>query len=119
MDAEARRGYAERLGEFLAQAEQSQATAILVPEGLGSGPRTRIQVKDVRVAMAQLLPLFDAQEEYEPGVHPGSVVHASAEVDPTAHIGPHCVVGPGAGRIQPSSARVMRTRCRVLLCSPS
>jgi len=77
---------------YLDAAEKSQASAILVPQGFGSASKALIVVKDPRVAMARILPLFFPEEIYAAGIHPSTVVDPTACVDPTAHIGPHCVI---------------------------
>lgn len=78
---------------YFAAAEQSQATAILVPAGFTSIAKVLIRVANPRVAVAKLLPLFFPPDEHAPGVHPNAHIAASAQVDPTAHIGPNCVIG--------------------------
>jgi len=78
---------------YFATAEQSQATAILVPAGFPSSNKVLIRVANPRVAVARLLPLFFPADQHPPGVHPGATIAASAQIDPTAHIGPGCVVG--------------------------
>ncbi len=79
----------------LAAAEASQASAILVPAGFESATKILIQVKDARVAMAKILPLFFPPEPQATGIHPSAVVDPTAVIDPTASIGPHCVIGAG------------------------
>jgi len=54
-----------------------------------------IRVKDARVAMARVLPVFFPPEKMPSGIHP-AVIDASAHVGPTAHIGPNCVLGARA-----------------------
>ena len=78
---------------YLARAEQSAASAILVPKEVTHGSKTLIRVANPRVAFARVLPLFFPEPVFAPGVHPTAVVAASAQIDPTAHIGPGCVVG--------------------------
>lgn len=78
---------------YFAAAEQSQASAILVAGSFTSSTKILIRVANARVAMARLLPLFFPPTRHAPGVHPTAVVAASANVDPTAHLGPHVVVG--------------------------
>ena len=78
---------------FFAKAEQSAASAILVPDVFASSKKTLIRVPNARVAFAKVLPLFFPPEKPAPGIHPSAVVAASAQIDPTAHIGPNCVVG--------------------------
>lgn len=79
--------------EYFAKAEQSAASAILVPAAFGTSKKALIKVTNARVAFAKALPIFFPPEKLPPGIHPTAVVAASAQVDPTAHIGPHCVVG--------------------------
>ena len=91
---QARRGdltFAEK-PSYLDTAEKSQASAILVSEGFGFASKALIVVKDPRVAMAKILPLFFPEESYAAGIHPSAVVDPTACVEPTAHIGPHCVI---------------------------
>ncbi len=78
---------------YLAVAEQSQASAILVPGGFTSTQKVLIRVPNARVAVARLLPLFFPSEQPAPGIHPSAVIAASAQIDPTAHVGPGCVIG--------------------------
>jgi len=79
---------------FLAEAEKSQASAIVAAEGMQSASKVLIRVKDPRVAMAKILPLFFPPEEFPAGIHASAVVEG--EVHPTAHVGPHCVIRTGA-----------------------
>ncbi len=82
---------------YFARADQSAAAAILVAGPFSSANgKTLIQVANARVAFAQVLPLFFPEPVFAPGVHPTAVVAASAQVDASAHIGPHCVVGERA-----------------------
>jgi len=78
---------------FFAQAEESAATAIIADARFSSTRKTVIRVKNPRVAFARVLALFFPDPKFAPGIHPGAVVAASAQIDPTAHIGPHCTVG--------------------------
>jgi UDP-3-O-[3-hydroxymyristoyl] glucosamine N-acyltransferase len=78
---------------YFAAAEQSQASAILVSNGFTSSQKVLIRVPNARVAVARLLPLFFPPDEHASGIHPSAVAAASAQIDPTAHIGPNCVVG--------------------------
>ena len=78
---------------FYAAAEASAATAVLVSGLFTSPTKVVLRVADARVAAAQVLPLFFPPEEFAPGIHPTATVAASAQIDPTAHIGPGCVIG--------------------------
>ena len=88
--------------EYFARAEESAAAAILVAGPCPSTSKTLICVPNARVAFAKLLEMFHPEPKPAPGVYPGAVVAASAQVDSTAHIGPHCVVGERV-RIGPRS----------------
>jgi UDP-3-O-[3-hydroxymyristoyl] glucosamine N-acyltransferase len=87
---------------YLARAEQSAASAIIVEASVTSSRKTLIRVPNARVAFAKVLPLFFPEPVFPAGVHPTAVVAASAQIDPTAHIGPYCLVGEQA-RIGPRS----------------
>ena len=78
---------------YFAAAERSQASAILVAGDFKSDSKVLIKVPNARVAVAKLLPLFFPPAPESPGRHPTAVIADSAQIDPTAHIGPNCVVG--------------------------
>jgi UDP-3-O-[3-hydroxymyristoyl] glucosamine N-acyltransferase len=78
---------------YFQRAQQSAASAILVAGDFPAEAKTLIRVTNARVAFAQVLPLFFPEPSFAPGIHPSAVVAASAQVDSSAHIGPHCVVG--------------------------
>jgi len=84
--------FAENEAYFL-RAQQSAAAAILVDEKLTSSNKVLIRVPNARVAFAKVLPLFFPEPQFAPGVHCSAVVAPSTRVDPTAHIGPCCVIG--------------------------
>jgi UDP-3-O-[3-hydroxymyristoyl] glucosamine N-acyltransferase len=87
---------------YLAKAEQSAASAILVSGEAKSSRKTLIRVRNARVAFAKALPLFFPEPHMTPGIHPSAVIAPSATVDATAHVGPLCVVGERV-RIGPRS----------------
>lgn len=94
--------FAEKEAHFQT-AEQSAASGVLVSAPFQSPGKVLIRVRDARVAFARILPLFFPAEQYAAGIHPSAVVAASAEVHPTAHVGPGCVIGEGV-RIEARSA---------------
>ena len=79
--------------DFFSRAEASAASAILVAGSYASTTKVLIRVKNARVAFAKVLPLFFPEPIFPPGVHPSAVVAKSAQIDPTAHVGPHCIIG--------------------------
>ncbi len=78
---------------YFARAEQSAASAVIVDGAFASKRKTLIRVPDARVAFAKVLPLFFPEPAFPAGIHPTAIVPASAQVNPTAHIGPYCVLG--------------------------
>jgi UDP-3-O-[3-hydroxymyristoyl] glucosamine N-acyltransferase len=82
--------------EYFAAAEKSAAVAIIAAQPLASVHKTVIRVANPRVATARALAIFFPEPAFGPGMHPSAVVAASAQIDPTAHIGPHCTVGERA-----------------------
>lgn len=94
---EAREGdltFAEKTN-YLVAAEHSAASAILVPAGFASASKVLVRVKDARVALAKILPLFFPEEPCGIGVHPTAVIDPTAEIHPSAHVGPHCAIASG------------------------
>lgn len=81
---------------YLARAEQSAASAILVAGNYSVSSKVLIRVANARVAFAKVLPLFFPEAAFTPGIHPNAVIAASAQIHPTAHVGPHCVIGERA-----------------------
>jgi len=78
---------------YFARAEASAASAILVEGKFTSDKKVLIRVPNARVAFAKVLPLFFPETTFPAGIHPTAIVAASAKVDPTAHVGPYCVIG--------------------------
>jgi len=79
--------------DYFAHAERSAATAIIADKRFSSTSKILIRVPDARVAFAKAMALFFPERACPAGIHPTAIVAASARVDPTAHLGPHCVVG--------------------------
>ena len=77
---------------FFDRAEQSAASAILVDGIEKPSAKTLIRVPQARIGFAKALDLFFPEPEFPGGIHASAVVAESAQVDPSAHIGPHCVV---------------------------
>jgi UDP-3-O-[3-hydroxymyristoyl] glucosamine N-acyltransferase len=88
--------------DYFARADQSAASAIIVDGAFSSGRKVLIRVPNARIAFAKVLPLFFPEPVFPPGVHKTAIVPASAQVDPSAHIGPYCVLGENV-RIGPRS----------------
>jgi UDP-3-O-[3-hydroxymyristoyl] glucosamine N-acyltransferase len=80
---------------YFSVAEQSPATAILVAGAFTSSKKVLIRVPNARIAVARVLPLFFPPQKHPQGIHPSAVIDPSAQIEGTAHVGPHCVVGAG------------------------
>lgn len=78
---------------YFAAAEASAAAAILVAGDFTSAAKVLIRVANARIAAAKILPLFFPVVAPAAGIHATATIAASATIDATAHIGPHCVVG--------------------------
>jgi len=81
---------------YFTRAEQSAASAVIVDGNSTSASKVLIRVPNARVAFAKALALFFPEPVLPPGVHATAVVSPTAQVDLTAHIGPHCVIGERA-----------------------
>lgn len=79
--------------EFLARAEQSAASAIIVTGVLTSTIKALIRVPNARIAFAKAIVLFFPEPSLSPSIHPSTVVAPTSLIDPTAYIGPNCVIG--------------------------
>ena len=84
--------FAESEKHFVA-AETSAASAIITDGKFPASGKTLIRVRNARVAFAKALALYFPEPTFKPGVHPTAVVAGSAQIDASAHVGPHCVVG--------------------------
>ena len=101
---------------YFQRAEGSAASAILVDSPFTSATKVLIRVPNARIAFARALALFFPEPVYPPGIHPSAVVAASATIDPTAHIGPLCVIGEHArigARSVLQGANHLGERCQI------
>lgn len=77
--------------------KDSEACAALVSHELDRDPgenRAFIKVKNVDLAMAQVLELFNPPTPvFETEIHPAAVIHESAIIGDGCRIGPNCYVG--------------------------
>ncbi len=48
---------------------------------------------NARIAFAKVLALFFPEQKFSAGIHPTAIVAKSAQLDPSAHIGPYSVIG--------------------------
>src|SRR5690242_6893904 len=74
---------------YFVRAENSAASAVIVEGAFQSQRKVLIRVPDARVAFAKVLPLFFPEPVFVAGIHPSAIVAADAQVDASAHVGPH------------------------------
>ncbi len=78
--------------KFLEAAEQSNASAIVAALG-SEGSKPAVLVKNPRLAMAQLLPLFSNRPKVKPGIHKTAIVEKNAKIGKNVSIGPFVYIG--------------------------
>lgn len=78
--------------KFLRQAQQSQASAVIVSLEVKDFPKPIIRVGDPRLAFAQILELFAPQGEYFKGIHSTVVLGKRLKIGKNISIGPYVVV---------------------------
>ncbi|HEU4769149.1 MAG TPA: UDP-3-O-(3-hydroxymyristoyl)glucosamine N-acyltransferase [Pyrinomonadaceae bacterium] len=78
--------------KFFATAVASKASCLLVPEADKFPGRTLIEVRNPKLAFAQIGAVLHSTRR-EPSIHPSAVVAETARVSPTAYIGPNVCVG--------------------------
>ena len=79
--------------KFLSPALRSSAAAVLAPATAKISGKAAILVKDPRLAMAQILPLFAPKSKTAPGIHKTAIVAESARIGQRVTIHPFVVVG--------------------------
>jgi len=84
-------------GSALAAALASDAGAVVVGrDAEAETEKCLIRTENPRLAFARIAALLHPEPRPAPGVHPTAIVHASAEIDGSASVGPHCSVHEGA-----------------------
>ncbi|HVT72932.1 MAG TPA: UDP-3-O-(3-hydroxymyristoyl)glucosamine N-acyltransferase [Lacunisphaera sp.] len=101
--AAARPGDLSFLGNarYRSQVADCQASVLLLPLDYDGQPKpgqVYLHVDNPSVALARVCARIEQSLWPQPpaGVHPSAVIAASARVDPTAHVGPLCVIEDGA-----------------------
>jgi UDP-3-O-[3-hydroxymyristoyl] glucosamine N-acyltransferase len=81
--------------KYAAAAKGTKASVVIVAEDFAAIPAAVLRSKNPYLAFAKALALFHQPPHYAPGVHSTAVVHDSAKVGASAHIGPYVVIGEG------------------------
>jgi UDP-3-O-[3-hydroxymyristoyl] glucosamine N-acyltransferase len=78
---------------YFGRADESAASAIILDGPFSSTTgKVLIKVPNARIAFARVLPRFFPEPQFAAGIHPTAIVARSAQIDPTAHIGPYCII---------------------------
>ena len=98
-------------GQHLAEALESKASAIIVPDSVKELPRrSGISVPDPKLAFALLLEVFHPAEAPQGVIHPTAVIGAQVQLGKLVDVRPHAVIGDrvriGDGTIIDAGARV-------------
>ena len=78
--------------KFFAAALASKASCLIVPQSEKFPNRTLIEVKNPKLAFAQIGAVLHAVKR-QPSIHPTAVVAESAKIAATAYVGPNVTVG--------------------------
>jgi len=78
--------------KHLKLAEDSNASALLLPEDLTTKTMPFITVKNPRLGFALILEVFYPQEKIKPQIHPSCVIAPSAKIGKNVYLGPHTII---------------------------
>jgi UDP-3-O-[3-hydroxymyristoyl] glucosamine N-acyltransferase len=78
--------------KYAALARTTRASAVIVAEDFPSIPGAMLRSKNPYLTFAQAIELFYQPPPYAPGIHPTAVLHPTARIGASAHIGPYVVV---------------------------
>jgi len=78
--------------KYAASARTTKAAAVIVAEDFPAITAAMLRSRNPYLDFARALELFHPRPQYQAGIHPTAVVHASARLGNGAHIGPYVVV---------------------------
>jgi len=79
--------------ELLSVAEQSGASALIVPPMAASGRKPMIVTEDPRLAFSRVLEIFAPEPVRHPGIHSTAVVEGGVSIGQDVSVGAHAFVG--------------------------
>jgi UDP-3-O-[3-hydroxymyristoyl] glucosamine N-acyltransferase len=80
-------------GAYRSRAHESAAGALLVPPELADLDRPLLVSPEPKRALAHVLARLHPRPRPAPGIHATAVIDADCQIDPSASIGPHVVIG--------------------------
>jgi UDP-3-O-[3-hydroxymyristoyl] glucosamine N-acyltransferase len=78
--------------KYAAKAKSTSAAAVIVTEDFPAITAATLRSKNPYLAFARAVELFYQPPQYAPGIHPTAVIHSSARIGGSAHIGPYVVI---------------------------
>jgi len=84
--------------KYLPQAQDTNASAVIIPRQMDLPGKTVIKANDPSLAFTQVLNHFlAAKPRHHPkGIHPTAIIAKEAKIAKTAAVGPYTVIDPGA-----------------------
>ena len=80
--------------KYLKKLSDSKASAVLILEGMNhQSDCVPVIVENPKWAFAKIIALFYPNKVQPSGIHPTVIVGQNTVIDPSASIGPHCVLG--------------------------
>lgn len=77
----------------LERLESAEFAVLVIPQKITQTTRHPvIQVRDTRLALAQLTQLFDTRPQVAEGIHPSAVIHPTARLEANVHIAEKVVI---------------------------
>lgn len=78
--------------KYAAAARKTRASAVIVADDFPALSTAVLRNKNPYLTFARAIALFHPAAKYAPGIHPTAVIHASAKIGDSAHIGPYVVI---------------------------
>ncbi|MGB9074125.1 MAG: UDP-3-O-(3-hydroxymyristoyl)glucosamine N-acyltransferase [Terriglobales bacterium] len=82
--------------KYRSAAKTTRASAVIVADDFPAIPAAMLRTSNPYLAWAKAVELFHPSPRYAPGVHPTAVVHPTAKVGKSAHLGPYVVIDESA-----------------------
>ena len=78
--------------KYAGAARTTKASAVIVSDEFPAISTALLRSKNPYLTFARALEMFCRPPRYEPGVHPTAVIHPSATIGKSAHVGPYAVI---------------------------
>jgi len=78
--------------KYAAAAKTTRASAVIVDDNFPAIPTGMLRTRNPYFAWAKAVELFYQPPKYAPGIHPTAVIHPTAKLGKSAHLGPYVVI---------------------------